>query len=122
MTVLSLIGMSDAEIEGLRASKNPDWSTRTASAWTLPREATVEAGWSYRRNYRPGQFDTIEAFALVLVGSASLPERAEATGCAARAIPGARISVLDNHGYMADNNPILVAELIGMFVSTEVRA
>jgi pimeloyl-ACP methyl ester carboxylesterase len=119
VAVLALIGMSQTEIEAMRASQNPGWSTRIAAAWTLPREARVEESWTYQ----PGQHDTIEAPTLLLAGSASPPDLVSATHHAADAIPNAQIRVLEGHGHMAHKtDPTVVANIIRTFVATGVPA
>jgi pimeloyl-ACP methyl ester carboxylesterase len=120
VTVLvEIVGMSQEEIDALRASRTPDWATRIASAWTLPRECRVEQTWVYR----PGQFETIQAPTLLLAGSETPDDLTKATHRAADAIPDARIHVLEGHGHMAHKaDPALVGAILRRFVTTGIPA
>ncbi|HEX4983465.1 MAG TPA: alpha/beta hydrolase [Ilumatobacteraceae bacterium] len=113
--LVEILEFSEEEITAMRASQNPNWATRIASAWTLPRECDVEERWVYE----PGQFDTIKAPTLLLAGSESPPDLAKATDNACNAIPDARIHALTGHAHMAHkSDPALVGTLIRQFVST----
>jgi pimeloyl-ACP methyl ester carboxylesterase len=114
VAVLSgILEMSDEEINAMRASQTPPWSTRIACAWTLPRECRVEERWAYL----PGQFDSIQAPVLLLAGSRSPAEVAKATQEAVNAIPDARIHVLEGHAHMAHkSDPAMVGDVIRQFV------
>lgn len=110
---VGILEMTDEEVEAMRSS--PLWSTRLATAPTIPRECRAEDGWVYR----PGQFDGIMAPTLLLAGSASPPALSEATRRAAAAIPDAQIRVLEGHGHMAHKtDPGMVAALIRQFISS----
>jgi pimeloyl-ACP methyl ester carboxylesterase len=114
VAVLSgILEMSDEEINTMRASQTPPWSTRIASAWTLSRECHVEERWVYQ----PGQFDSIQAPALLLAGSRSPADLAKATQEADNAIPDARIHLLEGHAHMAHkSDPAMVGDVIRQFV------
>lgn len=99
--------MTEAELDALRASSR--WPKLVAAAPSLPRECRVEQSWEYA----PGRFDGIAAPTLLLAGSESGPELAEATRRAAAAIPGAEVRVLDGHGHFAFKaDPTMVASII----------
>jgi pimeloyl-ACP methyl ester carboxylesterase len=109
-----ILEMSDEEIDTMRASQNPPWSTRIASAWTLPRECRVEERWTYQ----PQQFDGIDAPVMLLAGSQSPADVAKATQEANNAIPDAQIQMLDGHAHMAHkSDPAMVAAVIRQFIS-----
>ena len=81
----------------------------------MTREARAEQDWVYR----PGQFDRITVPAQMLSGSASPPDVRKATDDAARAIPHARLHVLEGHAHVAHRtHPALVAELIRDFLTS----
>lgn len=109
-----VLGMSEEDIAAMRASRTPAWSTRLASAPTIPRECRVEEGWTYR----PGRFAAISAPALLLAGSESPADLAAATAAAAEAIPGAGIRVLTGHGHMAHKtDPTAFAAIVREFLA-----
>lgn len=112
LTVLAEIaGMTDEEIAFARST--PLWQVRLTTVPTVARELRAESGWVYR----PGQFDAIDAPVLLLAGSESPPEQAQATLRAADAIPDARIRVLDGHGHVAHRaDPAMVAAIVRAFV------
>ncbi|HET7846200.1 MAG TPA: alpha/beta hydrolase [Acidimicrobiia bacterium] len=111
--LLGILEMSSEEVEFMRAS--PLWPTRLGNVGTVPRELRAEDGWVYR----PGQFDAIDAPALVLAGSESPPIQEEATRRAVSAMPNARLRVLDGHGHIAhQTDPALVAGIILEFISS----
>ncbi|MGH9225965.1 MAG: alpha/beta fold hydrolase [Acidimicrobiales bacterium] len=114
--LVEILEMSDEDIAAVRSSQSsPSWSTRTASAWTLPRECRAEESWTYA----PVQFATIEAPTLLLAGSVSPADLAEATRRACGAIPDARIEVLEGHAHMAHKaDPALVGAIIRRFAMT----
>ena len=113
MVFAGVLEMSDADIDALRASRTPSWWTRLACAHAIPRECRAEAGWTYE----PGRFAGIASPTLVLAGSESPPDLAEATRAAAAAIPGARIHVLDGHAHMAHkSDPAGVAAILRAFL------
>jgi pimeloyl-ACP methyl ester carboxylesterase len=113
--LVEILELGEEEITTMRASQNPDWATRIASAWTLPRECEVEEGWVFR----PGQFDAIQSPTLLLAGAESPADLAKATDHACSAIPDARIETLPGHAHMAHkSDPALVGTLIRRFVST----
>ncbi len=93
--LVEILEMSEEEIDAMRSS--PLWPARLAAAPTVPRECRVEDEWVYG----PDQFRGITAPTLLLAGSESLPDIAEATDEAAAAIPQARIRVLEGHAHFA---------------------
>jgi pimeloyl-ACP methyl ester carboxylesterase len=108
-----ILKLSGEEINAMRASQTPPWSTRIASAWTLPRECRAEERWVYQ----PRQFDSIQASVLFLAGSRSPADLAKATQEANNAIPGARIQMLEGHAHMAHkSDPAMVGAVIRQFV------
>ena len=112
--LVEILELSDEEIAAMRASQNPNWSTRIASAWTLPRECRVEENWVYV----PGQFDSIQAPTLLLAGSDSPGDLAKATDNAANAIPDAHIHTLVGHAHMAHkSDPAMVGSIIRRSIS-----
>lgn len=109
-TLVQVVGLSEPEIDMLRAS--PVWPIRLAVAPTLPRELRAESGWVYR----DGQFDAVTATVLVLAGSESPEAQQEATRHAATALPHARRRVLRGHAHLAhQTDPALVAEVVRRF-------
>jgi pimeloyl-ACP methyl ester carboxylesterase len=113
--LVEILEFSEEDITAIRASQNPNWATRIASAWTLPRECEVEEHWVFT----PGQFDTINAPTLLLAGSESPADLAKATDNAYNAIPNARIHTLAGHAHMAHkSHPAMVGTLIRQFAST----
>ena len=113
--LVGILEMTEEEIDAMRASRNPAWSTRIASAWTLPRECRVEERWQYE----PGQFDTIAAPTMLFAGSESPADLAKATLRASDAIPNARTHVLEGHAHMAHkSDPAMVRAVIRQFLST----
>jgi pimeloyl-ACP methyl ester carboxylesterase len=110
-----ILELGEEEIAAMRASQNPNWATRIASAWTLPRECDAEEHWVFG----PGQFESITAPTLLLAGSQSPADLAKATHNACNAIPHARIHVLAGHAHMAHkSDPGMVGSVIRGFIST----
>lgn len=108
-----VLGFTEEDIAGMRASGTPTWATRLASAHTIPRECAAEEGWTYA----PGRFAAIAAPTLLLAGSESPPDLAAATRAAAGAIPVAHIHVLDGHAHMAHKtDPPAVAGVLRAFL------
>lgn len=104
-----VLELTEEEIDAVRASRTPSWSTRIASAWTMPRECEVEASWRYEL----GRFDGIGAPVLFLAGSESPSHVAKATQEARDAIPDARVHVLEGHAHMAHkSDPALVGAVL----------
>jgi pimeloyl-ACP methyl ester carboxylesterase len=104
--------MTDEEFAEFKAS--PRWPNVLAVVPTLPRECRVEHTWVYR----PGEFDTITAPALLLTGSETPPELSELTQRAAAAIPTAEVRVLHGHGHFAyKTDPAMVAAIVQEFVA-----
>ncbi|MGD9701192.1 MAG: alpha/beta fold hydrolase [Acidimicrobiia bacterium] len=113
--LVEILELSEEEIAAMRASQNPNWATRIASAWTLPRECEVEERWVFR----PGQFDAITAPTKLLAGSESPADLAKATDNACAAIADARIHTLAGHAHMAHkSDPAMVGAVIRQFIST----
>ena len=113
--LVGVVGMTDAEVQAMRANPYMPWEARLATVPTVVRECRAEAAWVYR----PGQFDGIAAPTLLLAGSESPPVVRASTDTAAAAIPNARIHVLDGEGHFAHrNDPALVAGIIREFVGT----
>lgn len=113
--LVEILELSDEEIDAMRASQNPSWTTRIASAGTLPRECKVEESWVFTS----GQFDTIKAPTLLLAGSESPADLAKATQNACNAIPDARIHTLMGHAHMAHkSDPAMVGATIREFLAT----
>ncbi len=111
---VGILELSEEQIDAMRSSQNPTWTTRIASAWTLPRECRVEESWAYE----PGQFVTIAAPTLLLAGSESPTDLMKATHYADEAIPNARIQVLQGHAHMAHKtDPAMVTAIIRQFIS-----
>jgi pimeloyl-ACP methyl ester carboxylesterase len=107
-----IVELTDEEIAVVRAT--PGWSARLAAVPVLPREIRAEVDWVYR----PGQFDTISASALLLAGAESPPAQQEATRRAAAAIPDARVRTLDGHSHIAHRvDPAMVAAIVCEFVA-----
>lgn len=98
--------------------RTPHWSTGIASAWTLPRAARVEEGWTYAEPVRhdPG----------VHRGPGRLRVPCELAGAARRAagaIPAhGSGSSTTTAAWPHKSDPVLVADLIGSFVSIGVLA
>jgi pimeloyl-ACP methyl ester carboxylesterase len=112
---VGILEMTEEEIDAMRASTTPNWATRIASAWTLPRECRVEETWVYE----PGQFDTITAPTLLLTGSETPADLIKATNLAADAIPDSQIRVLEGHAHMAHKtDPALVTARVREFISS----
>lgn len=111
--VVGILDYTDEEVEFLRSG--PLWTARLAIVPTAPRELRAEEAWVYRN----GQFDGIAAPTMVLAGSESSSEQAEATQRAAKAIPKAEIRVLEGHGHIAhQTDPAMIAGIIRVFVSS----
>jgi pimeloyl-ACP methyl ester carboxylesterase len=111
--LVEIVGMTDDEVDAMRANPKMSWADRLAIVPTVPRECRAEDGWVYR----PGQFDGIAAPTLMLAGSESPPVLHEATHLAAAAIPDVRIRVLEGHGHLAHRtDPAMVAAIIGQFI------
>lgn len=107
--------LSPEEIAFTRAL--PTWQARIRIVPTVPRELTAESGWVYS----PGQFDGVEAPALVLSGSESPGDQQSASVRAAAALPNATIRVLDGHAHIAHRtDPSLVAAIVLDFIDEEV--
>jgi pimeloyl-ACP methyl ester carboxylesterase len=112
--LVGVVGMTDAEVEAMRANPYMPWEARLATVPTVVRECHAEAGWIYR----PGQFDGIAAQTLLLAGAESPPVVRASTVAAAAAIPDARIHVLAGEGHFAHrNDPALVAGIIREFLA-----
>lgn len=91
-----VVGLSDAEIEGLR--RHPAWPNRVAAAHTVPRELRVPA----ERMFDPDRAATVEVPTLVLVGDAtSDAHRADAETVAA-ALANATLHLLEGQGHAAE--------------------
>lgn len=111
--LFDVLEMSHDEIDALRSSQR--WSQILAGAHTAPRECRVEEAWVYA----PGQFDGIDAPTLLLSGSESPSSVIEATRRAAKAIPNARIHVLEGHAHFAHRtDPAMVVSIIRDFSSS----
>lgn len=116
--LVGALDVSNEEIDALRASQTPTWSTRLAAAPTLPRECRVEESWVYQ----PGQFEAMVPPTLPLAGSESPPEVRKATRDAAAAIVGAGIHELMGHGHFAHKtDPVMVAAVVRDFLSSQAR-
>lgn len=106
----SALEMSDDDIDALRSM--PSWENRLAVAHTIPRECRAEEGWAYR----PGQFATIAAPTLFLLGSDTTPELRVATEHAMAAVGDPTLQLLEGHGHMAHKtDPAMVARLVAAF-------
>lgn len=112
---VGILELTEEEIDALRNSATPNWETRIASAWTLPRECRVEEDWVYA----PGQFDAIAVPTLLLTGSETPADLTKATHRAADAIPNAHIQVLEGHGHFAHKtDPAMISAIIRQFISS----
>ncbi|MEW6153862.1 MAG: alpha/beta hydrolase [Actinomycetota bacterium] len=110
-TLARIVELTEDEIAFVRAS--PGWDARLAAVPVVPREIRAERDWAYR----PGQFDTITAQALVLDGTASPAAQRAATKQAAQAVPGAKLHQLEGHSHIAHRtHPAAVADLVVGFV------
>jgi pimeloyl-ACP methyl ester carboxylesterase len=110
--LVGILQMSEEQIEAMRSSQSPSWSTRVTAAPTLPRECRVEESWVYRA----GQFEAIAAPTLLLAGSETPQDLSKATHDAADAIPNAQIRVLEGHGHLAHKtDPAMVSAIIREF-------
>ncbi len=107
-----IVGLSDSEIEEIRAA--PSWPERVAAAHTVPREIRAEA--VYRAD--PDSLRGLRTPVLFLLGEES-PDWARASTEELRAaLPDATIAVLPGQGHAATMTaPALVAGEIERFVS-----
>ncbi|HEU4321253.1 MAG TPA: alpha/beta hydrolase [Acidimicrobiia bacterium] len=106
-----ILQMSAAELVDRRAS--PSWAQQLGTAHTVAREARVEESW----RYEPDRFAAVKAPTLFIAGAMSGPDIATATASALQAIPGARLTTLEEHGHSAcRTDPALVATAIRRFV------
>lgn len=113
--LVEIAGMTDEEVEAMRANPEMSWAARVATVPTVPRECRAEDGWVYRL----GQFDGIAARTLMLAGSESPPVVNDATHQAAAAIADVHIRVLEGHGHFAHRtDPATVAAIIRQFLAS----
>lgn len=92
----TIVGLSDAEIEHLRAQ--PAWPNRIAAAHTVPRELRIPA----EQMFDPEQAARVAAPTLVLVGG-DTPEGYRAAGeTVAATLPDGRLAVLEGQGHGAE--------------------
>jgi pimeloyl-ACP methyl ester carboxylesterase len=105
--------MSVEDVEVMRSQ--PLWATRLAVAHTIPRECRAEQAWVYR----PGQFASVAAPTLFLVGSDTTAKLRNATDQAISAIGDAHVHILDGHGHLAHKtDPAMVTRLVKEFCAT----
>jgi pimeloyl-ACP methyl ester carboxylesterase len=113
--LVDIVGMTDKEVDAMRANPKMSWEARLATVPTVPRECRVEDEWVYQ----PGQFDGITAPTLMLAGSESPPVVTDATHQAAAAIADVDIRDLVGHGHLAHRtDPAMVAEILRQFIAT----
>lgn len=113
--LVEIAGMTDEEVEAMRANPQMSWAARIATVPTVPRECRAEDGWVYRL----GQFDGIAARTLMLAGSESPPAVNDATHRAAAAIADVHIRVLEGHGHFAHRtDPATVAAIVRQFIAS----
>jgi pimeloyl-ACP methyl ester carboxylesterase len=107
-----LVGLSDEEIENLRAQ--PAWPNRLAAAHTVPRELRIPP----ERMFDEGQAASVTVPALVLVGAATPPPFQASARSVVDALPNARIAVLDGQGHAAEMfAPEIVAQQVIPFLA-----
>jgi pimeloyl-ACP methyl ester carboxylesterase len=107
-----LVGLSDEEIENLRAQ--PAWPNRLAAAHTVPRELRIPP----ERMFDARQAASVTVPALVLVGAATPPPFQASARAVADALPDARIAVLDGQGHAAEMfAPKIVADQVISFLA-----
>ena len=82
---------------------------------TIAREAHLEDEWVYR----PGEFETISAPVLFIVGDQSPPDLKEITLNLVTHVTDAQIHTLDGHGHFAyGTDPSVVADAIREFAGS----
>lgn len=112
LILTNALEMRDEEIAAMKPG--PLWAARLATAPTVAREGRAEEGWVWT----PGQFATITAPTLMLVGSDSPPALVRCTQLAADAIANTRIHVLAGHGHLAHiTHPAAIAALVREFIA-----
>ena len=111
--LVEIAGMTEDEVEAMRANPKMSWAARLATVPTVPRECRVEEEWVYS----PGQFDGIAARTLMLAGSESPTVLKDATHQAAAAIADVQVRVLERQGHFAHRtDPAMVAAIIRQFI------
>jgi pimeloyl-ACP methyl ester carboxylesterase len=108
----AVVGLSDAEIEHLRAQ--PEWPNRVAAAHTVPRELRV----SPDRVFDPEQAATVTAPTLVMVGGATPEPFRTSAEVVAAALPNAQVAVLAGQHHAAE---IFAPEVVGDAVLAFLR-
>lgn len=91
-----LVEMPSEELELLR-SQHDAWAARLANARALPREARIEAEYTFS----PGRFAGMHTPTLLLVGGDSPPREMVNARGVAEALPDARVSVLPGQQHAA---------------------
>lgn len=107
-----VVEVPEAQLDVMRA--HPVWPARVAAAHTIPRELTIEV------TYRP-DFERLAAVrvpTLLLLGGASPDLVAEPTRRLVRALPDARIAVIEGQQHVAmDTVPDLFTDLVLGFLA-----
>jgi pimeloyl-ACP methyl ester carboxylesterase len=112
-----MVKMSEAELTTVRTG--PTWPARVAAAHTVPREVRAFAA----QAFDPVWAAKISAPVLLLVGSESPLDIKADPEIVARALPDARIVVLDGQAHMAHlTDPESFAAAVVAFLSSESRS
>jgi pimeloyl-ACP methyl ester carboxylesterase len=109
-----VLGLPEADVAAMRRS--PLWRVRVAGAHALPREDRAERAY----HLDAARLATLGAPTLLLLGSASPPLLRASTEAAAKALPAARIALLEGQEHLAISAaPGLVAEAVVPFLAPD---
>jgi pimeloyl-ACP methyl ester carboxylesterase len=107
---LGQVGVSDTELERLRAL--PNWPERLTIVPTIPREMNAVRNLSFA----PDHLGKISTRTLLLLGSDSPPRFGEAIAGLAKALPNARVETLAGQKHQAmDTGPALFVKAVRTF-------
>jgi len=109
-----VVRMPEAELASYR--QLPVWKVRVALAPTIPRELTLERGYTFR----PERFRELAIPTLLLVGGDSPDAFRQATDALQAALPDSRLAVLPGQRHVAmDTAPDLFLEEVRRFLGVE---